>query len=175
MKSRIGAGRLVLCTLITLCLALSACASKSSPESVLRALVEAEKGRVGGSIYFLSADEGENGYISDTAFASIYGFDRTLDGLSEGAIYLSDFCHPVELAVFLCNSTYAAEDIAVYLKGRIKTLYESASESARFSGINEDEYREYIRSAEVIVSGRYVALIISSDAREAKRIFCREV
>ena len=175
MKSRIGAGRLVLCTLIALCLSLSSCASNTSPEGVLEALVEAERGRMGGSIYSLSADEGERGYISDTALVSIYGFDRTLDGLSEGAIYLSDFCHPVELAVFLCHSTYAAEDIAVYLKSRLNTLYESASESAHFSGISEDEYREYIKGAEVIVSGKYVALIISSDTREAKRIFCRAV
>ena len=175
MKSSHSSGTLLLCVLVSLCLALSSCAAPKAPKDVLDALVKAEKGKVSGSIYMLSADEGTREYISDTALISLYGFDRTLDGLSGGAVYLSDFCHPVEFAVFLCRDTYTAEDVAMYLKNRVRTLYENASASAPFCDLSEDEYRAYIKNADVAVSGKYVALIISSDTREAKRAFYRAV
>ena len=166
--------KIFFCALICLVLTFASCAAVP-PENALDALVDSEIGKMGGSIYSLSADESEREYISDTALASLYGFDRTLDGLSGGAVYLSDFCHPVEFAVFLCHSTHTAEDVAMYLKKRVNILYENASKSARFCGMDEGEYRAYIKSAEVVISGKYVALIISSDVGTAKRAFYRAV
>jgi hypothetical protein len=161
--------------LVSLCLlfTLTACGTSPDPSVPLLALVNSEVGKTSGRTYFLSAEEGEASYISDVALTSIYGFDRTLNGISDGAIYLSDFCHPCEFAVFVCRSTYAAEDVAIFLKARLRTLYESASQSAAFCGMDENEYRAYIKEAEVLISGKYVALIISSDTKEAKRSFYR--
>ena len=161
--------KFIIAILLTFCLLLSSCSAKASPEEALNSLINAEVGRGAGTAYSLSAPEGTEGYISDTALLSIYGFDRGLEGLSSGAIYLSDFCHPVEFAVFICDNTYALEDVAMHLKNRITSLSKNAAESAVFCGMREEEYRAYIDSAEVVISGHCVALIISSDTSEAMR------
>lgn len=161
--------------LLALCILLASCSAKASPEEALKAIIDAEVGRTSGSVYSLSAEEGSDSYISDTALLSIYGFDRSLEGLSGGAVYFSDFCHPVEFAVFVCSDTYALEDVAMYLKNRIDTLYKSAVESSAFCGMSEGEYRAYLERAEVVISGHFVALIISSDTSEAKRTLLRAI
>lgn len=161
-----------LCITVILC---SSCAPKSSPDSIVLALAENETGAVGGTLYSLSAEECERGYLSDEMLFSLYGFSRTLRNLSDGAVYLSDFCHPAEFAVFVCEDTYVAEDIALHLHNRLDLLDENAHSASAFCGMTVDEYKEYISCAEVLIYGRYVALIISSDTKAAKRIFFGEI
>lgn len=165
---------LIIC-LSALLPSLSDCAAKTAPEEVVSALCENEIGLGGGKIYYFSAPEGDEGYLPDDMLLSLYGFDRGLSGLSDGAIYLSGFYHPCEFAVFVCESTSAAEDVALCLRNRIDTLRKSTVVAAPFCDMTIEEYRSYIESAAVLISGRYVALIISSDATSAKRAFYRAV
>lgn len=165
---------LIMC-LSALLTSLSGCAAKTAPEKVVSALCENEIGLGGGRIYYFSAHEGDEGYLPDDMLLSLYGFDRGLSGLSDGAIYLSGFYHPCEFAVFVCESTSTAEDVALCLRNRIDTLRKSAALAAPFCDMTVEEYRAYIESAAVVISGRYVALIISSDAPSAKRAFYRAV
>ena len=161
-----------LCITVILC---SSCAPKSSPDSIVLALAENETDSVGGTLYSLSAEECEREYLSDEMLLSLYGFDRNISPLIDGAVYLSDFCHPCEFAVFICEDSYVAEDIALHFHNRLKLLSESASVSAAFCGMTVEEYKEYISSAEVVTYGRYVALIISTDTKSAKRIFFSKI
>ena len=161
--------------LLTLLPFVFGCASKTAPEDVVLALSENEIGLGGGRMYCFSATEGDESYLSDDMLLSLYGFDRGLSGLSNGAIYLSGFCYPCEFAVFVCESTSTAEDVALSLRSRVDFLYKNSSVAASFCEMTVEEYRAYIESAAVLISGRYVALIISSDTESAKRVFYRSV
>ena len=152
---------------------LSGCGSHSDPTDVVRAMWDGERALGEGRIYSLSAQKGSESYLSDEMLLSLYGFDRGLSGLSGGALCLSPFYYPFELAVFECESTLCAEDIALAFKNRLRLLGESASSAASFCDMTVEEYRAYINDAEVLISGRYVALIISSDVPNVKRIFLR--
>ena len=153
--------------------AFSGCSRVVAPDSVVRSLVENEKNRVSGRFYSLSAAEGEEGYVSDVTLTTLYGFDRSLEGLADGAIYLSDFLHPIEFAVFFCHSTATTEDVALRLTSRLKALYKGAYENAGFASMPLEEYRAYVEDAEVVISGELVALIISADTESAKKVFFR--
>ena len=165
---------LVLCITI-LALVLSGCSKKTTVEEIAQALSSAEIGDVGTIMYCLSAPEGSEGYLSDEMLLSLYGFDRALNGISDGAIIPSSFFHPCEFAVFVCTSTSTAEDVALHFNNRLKLLWENAATSAELCGMTVEEYREYIANAAVITSGRYIALIISSDTATAKRVFYRAI
>lgn len=167
--------RLKMIAICTLCavLLLSGCAESATPEDLVRALVANEIGARDGRTYYFSASEGNDAYLSDDMLLSLYGFERELSGLSDGAIYLSGSFHPCEFAVFACDSTATAEDIALYLRSRLDTLDKNAAVAAPFCDMTVEEYRAYIENAAVVISGRYVALIISSDTPSAKKAFYR--
>lgn len=150
---------------------ISSCKSSKEPREIILALIEAEANNPDGQIYHLFANEWEAEYLSNEMLLSLYGFDRGMRGLSGGAVYLSKFKHPCEFAIFVCESTSSTEDISLYLHNRIKLLSDNAEESAKLCNMSAEEYRTYISSAAVIISGRIIALIISSDIKAAKRTF----
>ena len=166
------------CICALLCLLLvfscfSGCGAHQDPTDVVRAMWESERSLGEGRIYSLSAREGSDGYLSDEMLLSLYGFDRSLSGLSGGAVCLSPFYYPFEIAVFECNSTSCAEDIALAFRNRVETLLKSASVAAPFCDMTANEYRAYIEDSAVVISGRYVALIISTDVAALRGVFLK--
>ena len=61
----------------------------------------------------------------------------------------------------------------LFCNQRIRSLMQNASLSAPLCNMSAAEYKEYISGAFVTVSGRYVALIISSDPDSARRTFIK--
>ena len=157
-------------TCILICIALlSSCANDPDPyEAVSRALSR-EPSAASGRIYSLDAKEWEDAYLPDDMLLSIYGFDRSTVSVSAGAVYLSGFCHPCEIAVFITADTKSAEDIALYFHNRLRLLSSNAQSAATTAGMTLEEYRKYIDGAAVIIKGRAVALLISGDISEAKK------
>ena len=147
------------------------CASVTQPKEVISAMLETELELLSGRVYSLSEEKGSDGYLSDEMLLSLYGFDRGLSGLVGGAVCLSSFYAPFELAVFLCDSTACTEDVALCFKNRLTVLYNNAVTSSAFCEMTAEEYRAYINGAAVVISGRYVALIISSDTEAVRRAF----
>ena len=152
---------------------LTSCGSGASAESVAETLCRQEVGLPSGIIYTFNASEGATNFLSDDMLLGIYGFDRSLKGLTDGAVRFSSGFHPCELAVFVCEDFRSAEDIALHLKNRVALLQSNAARSAELCHMSEEDYREYTDRAAVIISGNYVALIISSDTPTAKRVFLR--
>lgn len=153
--------------------ALPSCAKVTpSPSDIVSALSAAEASLPNGMLYSSDAKEGEDAYLPPEMLSAAYGFPADFDGLVSAAIRLSSFCHPVEFAVFLCRSDNAAEDVALFCRVRLETLKSSASDAAAFCGMPADEYLSYLSHAAVIISGRHVALIVSSDPTAARRAFC---
>lgn len=163
----------IITTLLTISVifTLASCKKPASPAEAVSAIVDAETGRPAGKLYRLSSSEGENGYVSDLMIADVYGFDRSLKGLEDGAIWLSESFHPFEAAVFLCGDYRSAEDIALSLKNRLRTLQMNASEASAFCEMTDTEYKSYVDRGIVIISGELVAFIISSDPEAAKKAF----
>ena len=160
-----------LCFAILICF--FGCSSHRSVEEAVALMKEADRtlGKVG--FYSLDAEKGSENYLSDEMLLSLYGFDRSLSGLVGGAVCLSPFYYPFELAVFECASTLCAEDVALAFKNRLTTLRKSATVAAPFCDMTAEEYRAYIDDARVLISGRYVALVISSDAAAVVKEFLR--
>ena len=148
---------------------------KASPEDILNLLTNEEAQLPTGRIYSSEAPEGSDGFLSEDILTVSYGFPESFDGLSSAAIRLSSYFHPCEFAVFLCKSANDAEDVALFCRNRIDTLRKYTSSSAELCSMSTEEYSRYINNAAVVISGRYVALIISSDTRALKRLFLRSV
>ena len=160
----------ILCLLlVSFCI--SGCSRRADPEEVILSMLECERALGEGRIYSLAAGKESDGYLSGEMLLSLYGFDRELSGLVDGAICLSPFYYPFELAVFVCESTLCAEDIALAFNNRLALLEKNAVFAAPFCQMSPEEYRAYIKDAEVIISGRYVVLIIASDTAAVKRAF----
>ena len=155
----------------SLLLSLTACQKKRSAANAVSEIVDAEACRPSGQLYYLSAKEGDEGYAPDDMLLSVYGFDRSLKGLEEGAVWLSECFHPFEAAVFVCSDYRSAEDVAIHLKNRLALLQSNAAEAAELCKMKVEEYRNYVDNGIVIISGDRVALIVSSDPRTAKRAF----
>jgi len=169
-------GLIRLCAYAILCLLLvsfcfSGCSKRTDPKEVILSMLERERALGEGRIYSLAEGEESDGYLSSEMLLSLYGFDRDISGLVDGAICLSQFYYPFELAVFVCESTLCAEDIALAFHNRLALLEKNAVFAAPFCQMSPDEYRAYIKDAEIIVSGRYVVLIIASDTAAVRRAF----
>ena len=148
---------------------------KASTDNIINLLTAEETNIPTGRIYSSEAPEGSDGFLSEDILTVAYGFPESFDGLSSAAIRLSSFFHPCEFAVFLCKSANDAEDVALFCRNRIDTLRKYTSSSAELCSMSTEEYSRYIDNAAVVISGRYVALIISSDTRAVKRLFLRSV
>ena len=162
--------------IIALALIFPSCASgRVSPYDVLRAVCDAEAGLPAGTFYSTDANEESPEFLRPELLAVAYGIPLDFDGIEGAAIRLSGKHHPAELAVFLCKDANAVEDVVLFCHQRIKALIQNSDLSAAVCGMSAEEYKEYVSGATVISSGRYVALIISSDPRYARRAFLKAV
>lgn len=121
-----------------------------------------------GVIYFPEAGEGEDGYMSEALCSALYGegvMPKKWDLVSDFAIYLSAMEHPFELAVFRCDSWDGAEEIAELCMRRLVVLRNYWRGS---------DYEAYTSGGRVVTLGRYVLMMVSSDAElllsEARRV-----
>ena len=152
---------ILMCALLTL--AATSCSQKEKPScrELVEILTNTEISLPAGSIFSLSAKEGENEYASDSLLSALYG-NGEIPPLREcwidGAMFLSSNDHPCEFAVILCNSHDAATDTARLLCRRIDAIRTTK---------NKPEYKELIENATVTVRGNYVVFIISSDSKSA--------
>jgi len=147
------------------CLMLSVgCAQKSpAPEQVLTALVEAEIGLPPGQVYLANAEAHEATYLSDDMISDLYGNGELpwqLSLVEDYGIFLSSAQHPCEFAAFLCYSRSDTDLVATMCHARLDAL------RAHYKGT---DYASYTQNACVAVIGRYVLLIVSSDAEHALR------
>ena len=156
--------------LIAIIIALSACSPASvSPKEIVYSLCSAEIGLPAGRIYSTDAMENSPDFLSPELLAVTYGIPLDFGGIESAAIRLPGARHPIEFAVFLCKDASAAEDISLFCHRRIRDLLKNASSSAPLCNMSVEDYNRYLSGAFVTVSGRYVALIISSDPRSAKK------
>lgn len=126
-----------------------------------------------GTVYFTEAGDGY--VLMRELLAVTYGIPLDFDGIESAAVRLSSFKHPCEIAVFLCKSARAVEDISLFCSGRIRSLLDNASASSSLCEMSYEEYVSYVNGGLVVVSGRYVALIIAPDVQRLKRTFIRSV
>ena len=160
-----------LCLLLVLgmCVGGCACGKRSSALAVLTAIKDSEIGLPAGRIYLSGATVGEAEYASDNLISSLYGggsMPPERDGWLEFAIFLSSGQTPCELAVFLCASPMWAYDTAKMLCRRLDTLKHALKDSL---------YADRVNAAEVIISGNFCLMLLSSDVSAAKKIALSEI
>lgn len=158
-----------------LCLSLCDCTPHRLPNDIVSEICLAEADIPSGTVYFSEAPEGSDGYLTAELLFTAYGIPKSFDGIESAAVRLSNSGHPFEIAVFLCMDANSAEDIALFCRSRIKTLLRNSLFTSKQCGMSKEEYESYLSEASVTVSGRYVALIVSSDPKHAKRIFINAV
>ena len=151
-------------------LAIVSCKSTPpAPMAVIEALCAAEAMLPAGTAYSSDAPKGDKEYLPPALLFSAYGIPDGYVGIEKAAVRLSGNGHPTEFAVFLCKDAEYAEDVALFCKNRLNALSLNSAFSSDLAGISKEDYDRYLSSAAVIISGRYVALIISSDVPAAKR------
>ena len=165
MKKR-GLANMILCCLLCclqcciLCFA--GCARQlPAPDRVLCALTESEVGLPPGQIYLASAQPHQAAYLSDDMIASLYGNGELpwqLSLVEDYGIFLSTAQHPCEFAAFLCYSRSDTDLVAAMCHERLDLLRVHYKNT---------QYASYTQGARVAVVGRYVLLLISSDADHA--------
>ncbi len=161
MKKR-GLANLILCCLLCCILCFAGCARQlPSPDRVLCALTDAEIGLPPGQTYLASAQAHETAYLSDDMFSTLYGKGELpwqLSLVEDYGIFLSTAQHPCEFAAFLCYSRSDTDLVAAMCQERLDLL------RAHYNGT---QYASYTQGARVAVVGRYVLLLVSSDADHA--------
>lgn len=146
-----------------------------SPLETVNALYDNELSPPPGITYHTEAAEGSKQYLSDDLLLYAYGIPKDFDGIISVAVRLSSYGHPCEFAIFYCKSRPVAEDVAIYCRGRIDSIIKNAAAASRFSNMPLDEYLSYLKNSAVIISGRYVAMLISSDLEAAKKILYKSL
>ena len=160
-----------ICILLILSMLLSVTACTSSPslpcDGVLSAMLSFADEHPAGKTYHLSAEAGEDDYLSGTLQEMLYG-ELSLtpnDGVADFALYLSQTTVPFELAVFRCTTGRKATEIAKTCETRIRTLRHY------FRGQEEEVI---LASGRVLIYENFVLMAISTDAdiliAEAKRV-----
>ena len=166
----------ILPIIIAVIIVFSSCASeKTSPKEALLKICEAEARLPAGTIYSTDNDEGSPEFLRAELLAVAYGIPLDFSGIEKGAIRLSGARHPAEFAIFLCKDEKSVTDVIDFCNQRIRALQKNAVSSAPLCGMSREEYEKYLSGAFVAVSGRYVALIISSDPAVARRAFLRAI
>lgn len=130
-----------------------------SCHEIMSEAMESEVNLPAGTLYSLSAGEGEKGYMSESFLYAMYGDVDTSLWL-DASIYVSSRLYPCEIAVIQCNSPTAAEDMAKLFCKRL-TILKNAWDNSE---------KEYKYSSEVLIVGNFVAMVLSSDAQNTKRI-----
>lgn len=142
------------------------CAKKDQPSTleIITELTLREVGLPAGSIYSTISGEGDDGHMSPSLIATLYG-DGSTPKVSEGWIECSAFIplsnHPCEFSVIYCSSYDVAENTAALLSRRLLLL-----QKAKCGG----EYDFELDSAKVIIFKNYAILIISSDSAAAEKL-----
>lgn len=154
---------IILCITLLCPICLSACAGEMpSAEKILSSLVQNEINLPSGQVYLSTSPEGEESYVPRSLLCALYGggsLPPEHNDWIEFAIFLSR-SHPCEFAVFLCDSPQSALDTSKTLCSRLTTLRNFWRDS---------QYSSYTDNAEVIISGNFCILIISSDTAAAKK------
>ena len=130
---------------------------------VLSALIDAEIGLPAGQIYLSAAPEDDASYLSPDLVAALYGEGELpwqLSLLEDYGLFLSTAQHPCEFAVFRVRARSDTDDVAAMCLARLDTL--------RIHYKNT-QYASYTQNARVVVIGKYVLLLISSDPEHALR------
>lgn len=150
---------LVICTVI-----FCACGrADTSSEQVLTALIDAEIGLPAGQLYLSSSPEDDAAYLSADLMAALYGEGELpwqLSLIEDYGIYLSTAQHPCEFAVFRCYARSDTDEIAALCHVRLCALR---------NHYKNTQYTAYLQNASVVVIGKYVLLLISSDTEHALR------
>ena len=145
-------------------LLLASCArSDATPEQVLDALTKAEIGLPAGQVYLASAPEDDAAYLSPDLMAALYTEGEPpwqLALLKDYGLFLSTAQHPCEFAVFCTYARSDTDEIAAMCHARLDDLRVHYKDTP---------YAAYLEQARVVVMGKYVLLIISSDTEHAVR------
>lgn len=147
--------------------ALPSCGDSTTAPEIIDALLENEIAPPACEKYYSDARIGSSSYLSPQLLSVAYGIPDGFDGIISAAVCLSSAGRPCEFAVFQCKSRAYTEDVALFCRGRIDSLKRNASSSAKFIGMTREDYLRYINNSAVVISGRWVALIISSDTQSA--------
>ena len=154
----------VLLLALSILLLLCACAKEQATAAqVLDALVKAEIGLPAGQIYLSAAPEDDASYLSPDLVAALYGEGELpwqLSLLEDYGLFLSTAQHPCEFAVFRVRARSDTDDVAAMCLSRLDAL--------RIHYKNT-QYASYTQNARVVVIGKYVLLLISSDPDHAQR------
>ena len=157
---KLRAPLLILSILLLLC----ACAKEQATAAlVLDALVDAEIGLPAGQIYLSAASEDDASYLSPDLVAALYGEGEPpwqLSLLEDYGLFLSTAQHPCEFAVFRVRARSDTDDVAAMCLSRLDTLRMHYKDTA---------YAAYLQNARVVVCGKYVLVLISSDPEHALR------
>ena len=148
--------------LLSILLLLCSCAKEQATAAqVLDALVAAEIGLPAGQIYLSAAPEDDASYLSPDLVAALYGEGEPpwqLSLLEDYGLFLSTAQHPCEFAVFRVRARSDTDDVAAMCLSRLDAL--------RIHYKNT-QYASYTQNARVVVIGKYVLLLISSDPDHA--------
>ena len=160
----------ICCLLLTLALLLGGCGgAQVSPAEVLDAMCATQKPLPAGKILIRSLPQENDRHLSDTLLAVTFGngsLPPALDGVRDAACFFS-YTQPCELAVFLCNSNNAAQNVAKMCLRRLDLLKVQYAHDAA----NQDCFE----NAAVVVRGKWVVLCVAPDPSAALRAFRRAV
>ena len=157
---KLRAPLLILSILLLLC---SCAKEQATAAQVLDALVAVEIGLPAGQIYLSAASEDDASYLSPDLVAALYGEGELpwqLSLIEDYGLFLSTAQHPCEFAVFRVRARSDTDDVAAMCLTRLDDLRMHYKDSA---------YAAYLQNARVVVSGKYVLLLISSDPEHALR------
>lgn len=168
--------RVLLGLILGMMLLSAACArSDATPAQVLDALTKAEIGLPAGQVYLASAPEDDAAYLSPDLMAALYGQGELpwqLSLIEDYGLFLSTAQHPCEFAVFRTYARSDTDEVAAMCHARLDTLrahYKAAQAATQSAAQYAEPYAHYVRDARVVVIGKYVLLIVSSDADHALR------
>ena len=154
---------LLLFLTIPLILLCSCAHADPTPAQVLDALTKAEIGLPAGHVYLSAAPEDHEAYLSPDLMAALYGEGELpwqLSLIEDYGLYLSTAQHPCEFAVFRTYARSDTDDVAAMCHVRLDALR---------AHYKDTQYAYYVHNARVIVIGKYVLLLISSDTEHALR------
>ena len=158
--------RRLVCTLLSVWLICHFCAcarTEASVAEVLDAMIEAEIGLPAGQVYLASSPKESEAYLAPDLMAALYGEGEPpwqLALVEDYGIFLSTAQHPCEFAVFRTYARSDTDDVAAMCCARLDAL--------RIHYKNT-QYAAYLEQARVVVNGKYVLLLISSDPDHALR------
>lgn len=158
-------------SVLFLCLSLVSCADNKPQKScleILDAMTQAEIGLQSGKFYSISANKGEEEYVSESLLAALFGGGSAVtlrEHWLDLALFLPFGEHPAEFAIILCRDRDTAIDTAKALNSRLAAIRVTKT---------AEQYKSIIDNAKVTVIGNYALLVISTDPDQAVRVFMKD-